>query len=147
MSGDLDRYDMDGRQRRELAGQMRAELAEHDAREQAARLRPRAAWRVELDDLLCANFTNDAFWYGDRTALQEGLISVLHGNVSDDEMAIVRLWFAGKCRLCSRPMHEQAVRRGQCDSCGADNSAPQVVAGSVVSEAEVEGGPGPKVLP
>lgn len=128
MSGELDR--------------LRRELADHDARESASQLRPRPAWRVALDDLLTANYANDAFWFGDRTPgqVESGLTSVLLGTVSDDDMATVRAWFAGTCRICGRPMHEQEVRSGQCRSCGADNSRPQVVAGSVVTEREIEGG-------
>jgi hypothetical protein len=135
MSEELDRYDLVGRQRRELAGKMRRELADHDARESARQLRPRPAWRVELDDLLIAN---DAFWFGEGT--NSGLISVRLGSVSDDDMRMIRAWFAGKCRICQRPMHKQDVRIGQCRDCGADNSGPQVVAGSVVTEHEIEGG-------
>ena len=82
MSEELDRYDLVGRQRRELAGKMRRELADHDARESAGQLRPRPAWRVELDDLLIANYANDAFWFGEGT--DSGLISVMLGSVSDD---------------------------------------------------------------
>jgi hypothetical protein len=123
MSGELDR--------------LRSELADYDARESARHLRQRPGWRIALDDLLIANYANDAFWFGDRAAAVGGLTSVLFGAVSDDDMWMVRAWFARKCRICQRPMHENDVRIGRCRDCGADNSRPQVVAGSVVTEREI----------
>ena len=109
--------------------QYRRALADHDAREQAKRLGQRPAWRVALDDLFVANYHNDAFWFGEGVI--GGLINDMHGSVDEDDMRITRNWFAGKCRICQRPMHVTDIRF-RCRRCGADVIEPTVITGTTV---------------
>jgi hypothetical protein len=106
---------------------LRQELADHDSRQLAGRM-PRPGWQEALDDLLTGNYHDEKFW--------KHLQGVMLGNVSDDEMSLVRAFYARKCRICGRPLHETWRT---CNSCGADNPWPEVIPGSVVS-GELPGG-------
>lgn len=111
---------------------VRRELADYDARQAAAKLGSRPGWRIALDDLFVANYHNDAFWFGAGNPPEDGLVNTMHGHVSDEDMATIRQWYAGKCRTCQRPMHVTDVRRGCCRTCGAISDRPDVVEGSVI---------------
>ncbi len=108
--------------------QYRRELADHDARERAAH-HSRSPWRIALDELLLANYGNDAFWLHD-------IPDVMH--VTDDEVRLIRAWFAGKCRICERPMHVTDVRRERCRRCEASNPPPVIIESAIVAGHEVE---------
>lgn len=112
---------------------LRHELADHDARERA-RQWPYPTWRAELDRLFVANYDNDEFWGLAPGSLANGLISIMGGDISDDDMRMVRAWFARLCRICGRAMHQ--IDR-ECRVCGATVQDTKVITGSVV-EARAE---------
>lgn len=131
---------------------IRQELADHDARENAAGFPPRPPWKVALDDLLIANYANDAFW-------KDQFWLSLYAHFDDDEdriepppiehftdvMQSTRAWYAGKCRICERPMHKRdlydiyggPMPGASCRWCGATVISQAVIEGSTVG-AELE---------